>query len=83
MSWVWILVGVALLGLVAHYARMGAVSPRIANPEVTGAPRPVPFLLDWGDKCLVLEQWGTVVMMILIIAGCARGVGSPAARSFS
>ena len=72
MSWVWILVGVTLLGLVAHYARMGAVSPRIANPEVTGAPRPVPFLLDWGDKWLVLEQWGTVVMMILIIAGCVR-----------
>ena len=43
MTAVWILVAVAVLGVIAYHARMGAVSPRIANPEVTGVPRPVEF----------------------------------------
>ena len=37
----WIAVAVILLVLIAVNARMGAVSPRMANPEVEGAPRPV------------------------------------------
>jgi hypothetical protein len=82
MPWVWLLVSVVLLGLIAYHARMGAVSPRIANPAVTGAPRPVPFLLDWGDKWLVLHEWGTVVVMLLIVVACVRAwrrePGSPA-----
>ena len=43
MTAVWILVAVAVIGVIAYNARMGAVSPRIANPEVTGVPRPVEF----------------------------------------
>ena len=42
-SWAWLLLVLTLLGLIAYHARMGAVSPRIANPEVTGVPRPVDF----------------------------------------
>ena len=38
---------VGLLGAVAYHARKGAVSPRIANPEVVGVPRPVEFLFGF------------------------------------
>jgi hypothetical protein len=70
-TWVWLLVVVTLLGLVAYHARTGAVSPRIANPEVTGAPRPVDF--RWGSDFPIQDmQWGCLGMMILIIAVCVR-----------
>src|SRR5262249_16201318 len=57
----------AILVAVAYHARTGAVSPRIANPDVTGVPRPVEFLFGW-TGWLVLHQVGTVVMMLLLIA---------------
>ena len=49
-SWkgaVWIAVALVLLVLIAVNARVGAVSPRIRNPEVTGAPRPVEPLFGY------------------------------------
>jgi hypothetical protein len=61
----------AVLGAVAWNARTGAVSPRIANPEVTGAPRPVEFLFGW-PHWLALHQIGTVVMMLALVVGCVR-----------
>src|SRR5262249_43558589 len=64
-------VAVVVLGAVAYNARQGAVSPRIANPAVTGVPRPVDFLpapIDW----LALHQVGTVVMMAILVAACVR-----------
>ena len=64
---VWIVVAAVVLGLIAYNARMGAVSPRIANPEVAGVPRPVEFLFGW-PNWLVLHQVGTVVMMLTLIA---------------
>ena len=67
MTAVWIAVAFVVLGAIAYHARMGAVSPRIANPEVTGVPRPVEFLFGW-NHWLVLHQVGTVVMMFLLIA---------------
>ena len=68
---VWILVVAAVVGAVAYNARTGAVSPRIANPEVTGAPRPVDF--RYGTEFPIQEmQWGTVGMMLIIVAVCAR-----------
>jgi hypothetical protein len=67
---VWITAVLALLGLIAWHARMGAVSPRIANPEVTGVPRPVEFLFGW-DGWLALHQIGTVVMMLVLVVGFA------------
>ncbi|MDX1385025.1 MAG: spirocyclase AveC family protein, partial [Thermoanaerobaculia bacterium] len=69
--WVWSLGVLGVLGLIAYHARMGAVSPRVANPEVTGAPRPVEFL--FGPDFPIYEmQWGTVGMMVLLIAVCVR-----------
>jgi hypothetical protein len=62
----------AIVGVVAVHARMGAVSPRIANPEVTGVPRPVEFLFGW-PHWLVLHQVGTVVMMLALVALFVRG----------
>src|SRR5262252_2957720 len=59
----------AALAAIAYNARMGAVSLRIANPEVTGVPRPVGFLFGW-SHWLVLHQVGTVVMMLTLIALC-------------
>ena len=48
-----------ILGLIAYHARMGAVSPRIANPDVTGAPRPVEFLFGWAsDRWLAASRVG-------------------------
>jgi hypothetical protein len=64
---VWIAIATIVLGVIAYKARMGAVSPRIANPEVTGVPRPVEFLFGW-THWLVLHQVGTVVMMLTLIA---------------
>jgi Spirocyclase AveC-like len=71
---VWIVLAVAVLGVIAYNARMGAVSPRIANPDVTGVPpRPVEFLFGTSDAAwLVRLQVGTVVMMLLLIAVCVR-----------
>ena len=38
---IWVVVAAAIIGLIVATARRGAVSDRIRNPEVTGAPRPV------------------------------------------
>ena len=65
----WAAVVAAVIALIAFNARMGAVSPRIANPEVTGVPRPVEFLFGW-PHWLVLHQVGTVVMMLALVAAC-------------
>jgi hypothetical protein len=69
-SWtaaLWIFVAVVLLALVAYNARMGAVSPRIRNPEVSGAPRPVEPLFGY-DHWLGLFQIFTIFAMLILIA---------------
>ena len=66
----WIAVILAVLAAIAYNARTGAVSPRIANPGVTGVPRPVEFLFGWSGW-LALHQIGTVVMMLALAAGFA------------
>ena len=69
-SWkaaVWIAVAVILLVLIAVNARMGAVSPRIRNPEVEGAPRPVEPLFGY-EHWLGLFQIFTIISMSMIIA---------------
>jgi hypothetical protein len=64
---VWTAVAAVVLVVIAYNGRMGAVSPRIANPGVTGVPRPVEFLFGW-PHWLVLHQVGTVVMMLALVA---------------
>ena len=69
-SWkaaVWIAVAVVLLVLIAVNARVGAVSPRIRNPEVTGAPRLVEPLFGY-DHWLGLFQIFTIITMAILIA---------------
>jgi hypothetical protein len=66
------LAGLAVLVVVAVQARQGAVANRIANPEVTGAPRPVEPL--WGfSSWLTLHQVGTVVMMVALVTAVVVG----------
>jgi Spirocyclase AveC-like len=65
----WALLCCAIVGaliVVAHNARRGAVSPRIKNPAVEGAPRPVPPLFGW-THWLVLEQIGLIVSMVILV----------------
>jgi hypothetical protein len=60
------LAALAAVIVVAVAARRGAVADRIANPDVTGAPRPVEPL--WGiSDWLTLHQVGTVVMMVVLV----------------
>ena len=68
-SWkaaVWIAVAVLLLVLIAVNARVGAVSPRIRNSEVEGAPRPVEPLFGY-EHWLGLFQIFTIITMAIII----------------
>jgi Spirocyclase AveC-like len=51
---------------VAHNARYGAVEPRIANPAVHGAPRPVAPLFGW-THWIALWQVFTIVMVAAFV----------------
>jgi hypothetical protein len=70
----WLFVAIAVLCVIAYYARHGAISPRIANPAVTGVPaRPVEFLSGRSDTdWLHRQQVGCVVMMLVVTAACVR-----------
>ena len=74
VTWIWSLVCLTLLGLIAYIARMGAVSPRIANPEVSGVPRPVEFLFGF-DYWLQVHQLVCLITMLIIIRVCAWSCG--------
>jgi magnesium-transporting ATPase (P-type) len=63
----WVLLAVAVLALIAHHARTGAVSDRIRNPEVSGAPRPVEPLFGYSHWVAVLQIF-TIVAVACIIA---------------
>jgi hypothetical protein len=68
-SAVWVIVALAVLAVIAYYARTGAVSDRIRNRQVSGAPRPVQYLFGWSSStCLTVIQIGTVAAMLLVIA---------------
>jgi hypothetical protein len=67
-SAVWVIVALAVLTVVAHYARTGAASERIRNPQVSGAPRPVHYLFGLSSSTwLTVNQIGTVIMMSIVI----------------
>jgi hypothetical protein len=82
-SWIgagWIAFTVVLLALIAYNARMGAVSPRIRNPEVSGAPRPAEPLFGF-EHWPTLWQIFTIVTVPTLIIVCVlawrRNPGSP------
>ena len=58
----WAVLAVAVLAIIVYYTRIGAVSDRIRNPEVTGAPRPAEFPLAFPH---VLG-----IMQILLVVSC-------------
>jgi hypothetical protein len=65
----WLII-LVVVGVVAHYARTGAVSDRIRNPDVSGAPRPVRYLLGLSSQTwLTINQVGLVIAMVIVIAG--------------
>jgi len=66
----WVVLVIAALGAIAYNARTGAVSPRIANPGVTGAPRPVEFMLQGKTSAewIQVHQVGCAIMMLLLAA---------------
>ncbi|MDP9139209.1 MAG: spirocyclase AveC family protein, partial [Pseudomonadota bacterium] len=68
-GWLWWLFALGILGVIAWFARTGAVSPRIANPEVTGVPRPVEVLFGF-PYWLELQQFFCVVAMVVLIVVC-------------
>ncbi len=65
----WVIALAALIAgivIVARHAQHGAVTARIRNPGVTGAPRPERPL--WGfTHWIVLFEVSTVVMMVLLV----------------
>jgi hypothetical protein len=52
--------------------RTGPSAERIANPNVTGAPRPVEFLFGF-DHWIMLHQVGLVLMMITLVTAFVIG----------
>jgi hypothetical protein len=68
------------LVVVAIEARSGAVASRIANPAVTGAPRPVEPLFGF-HHWIALHEIGTILMMITLVTvfvvGWRRKPGNP------
>jgi hypothetical protein len=67
-----VLVLLAGVALIAANARSGAAADRIANPAVTGAPRPVEPLFGF-DHWIELHQIGTVLMMVALVAAVVVG----------
>ena len=82
MAWVWGFIVLAVMGVIAYHARTGAVSPRVANPEVAGSPRPVEYLFGLSDSFwITFNEWGTVLLMITLfvmgVVGWRRRPGNP------
>jgi hypothetical protein len=71
---------VAVVAVVGYFSRRGAVSPRIRNPEVAGAPRPVEPLFGF-EHWVGLWQVFTIVSVPALVAVCVaawrRNPGSP------
>jgi hypothetical protein len=67
-------VTLASLAFLLVNAQRGAVSDRIRNPEVTGAPRPVTYLFGISDSTwMAIGQLGTLTSMIIFAVVCVNG----------
>jgi hypothetical protein len=70
--------GVALLGLIIHNARYGAVSPRIRNPNDTGGLHPLSDpLFGYGHWIVTIEIF-SYLALVSIIAAQGHGAGHAA-----
>ena len=70
-SWVFWALGVITIAAVAWNAR-DYPDARVGNPEVTGIPRPVRPLLGF-RHWLAVEQVGTLIVMLIVVAVCVWG----------
>jgi Spirocyclase AveC-like len=70
-SWVFCALGVLAIAAVAWNAR-DYPDARVGNPEVTGIPRPVRPLLGF-HHWLAVEQVGTLIVMLIVVAVCVWG----------
>jgi hypothetical protein len=76
----WVVAALLCLAVIAYNARRGAVSPRIRNPEVQGAPRPVAFLFGfthWIDLWQIFTIFTVPALLIACIIAWRRNPGSP------
>jgi hypothetical protein len=65
----WWAIALAVVVTIAHFARTGAVSDRIRNPEVTGMPRPVRYLFGLDSSTwMTISQVGTLVSLVVFLA---------------
>jgi Spirocyclase AveC-like len=69
--WVFWALGVLTIAAVAWNAR-DYPDARVGNPEVTGIPRPVRPLLGF-RHWLAVEQVGTLIVMLIVVAVCVWG----------
>lgn len=80
MAWVWSIAILAAVGFVAYNARTGVGSPRVANVDVTGAPRPFEFLFGW-DYWVPFVEIATAIQIVIIVVMCVvawrRRPGNP------
>ena len=69
---VFAVVAIAVVALVGYHARVGAVSDRIRNPDVVGAPRPVEPLFGYQHWVAVLQIFTiiacTIIIVVLVLA---------------
>jgi hypothetical protein len=63
-----VVIALAVLGVIAYYARTGAVSDRIRNPDVIGAPRPVRPLFGYSHWLGLLQIYTIVIMAAIVVA---------------
>lgn len=79
-SIVWVVAGLLCLAVIAYHAQGGPTSPRIANPEVEGTPRPVDFLFGfehWIDLWQIFTIFSVPALLIACIMAWRRNPGSP------
>jgi hypothetical protein len=66
---VWWAIALAIVAAIAHFARTGAVSDRIRNSAVTGAPRPVRYLFGVsGSTWVTFNQVLALVSVVVLLA---------------
>ena len=67
--WIGSLLSLILLAVCASFFTTGLVSSRVANPDVSGVPRPVDFLFGyphWADW----SNYFTVIAMLAVLFAC-------------